>query len=225
MDKPETHADTCFTTISLRSSRYRKSAINIYLKKKVESEVTQSCPTLCDPMDYVAHQAHPSMGFYRPRSPAGRRFNLWATREAYMSPWKQMKLHSPPIPAPPPTQRIYLEAKGKTIGLLEDKTDKYSWTQGRKNFFKHLPAMREIQVWSLGQEDPLEKEMATHSCTVAWKIPRTEVLVGYSQWDHKELIRTEQLHFKTLRARTISPCLCILILYTDKTALWTQMER
>ena len=128
MDKPETHADTCFTTISLRSSRYRKSAINIYLKKKVESEVTQSCPTLCDPMDYVAHQAHPSMGFYRPRSPALRADPLTSEppREAYMSPWKQMKLHSPPIPAPPPTQRIYLEAKGKTIGLLEDKTDKYS---------------------------------------------------------------------------------------------------
>ena len=31
--------------------------------------------------------------------------------------------------------------------------------------------MREIQVPSLGQEDPLEKEMATHSSTLAWKIP------------------------------------------------------
>ena len=34
--------------------------------------------------------------------------------------------------------------------------------------------MRETQVWSLGQEDPLEKEMATHSSTLAWKIPWTE---------------------------------------------------
>jgi len=39
---------------------------------------------------------------------------------------------------------------------------------------KHLPAMRETWVQSLGQEHPLEKEMATHSCTLAWKIPWTE---------------------------------------------------
>ena len=36
---------------------------------------------------------------------------------------------------------------------------------------KHLPAMRETWVQSLGREDPLEKEMATHSSTLAWKIP------------------------------------------------------
>ena len=34
--------------------------------------------------------------------------------------------------------------------------------------------MQEIQVRSLGQEDPLEKEMATHSSILAWEIPRTE---------------------------------------------------
>ena len=39
---------------------------------------------------------------------------------------------------------------------------------------KHLPTMREIQVPSLGWEDPLEKEMATHSSTLAWKIAWTE---------------------------------------------------
>ena len=39
---------------------------------------------------------------------------------------------------------------------------------------KHLPTMREIRVRSLGREDPLEKEMATHSSTLAWKIPWTE---------------------------------------------------
>ena len=39
---------------------------------------------------------------------------------------------------------------------------------------KNLPAMQNIQVQSLGQEDPLEKEMATHSNTLAWKIPWTE---------------------------------------------------
>ena len=39
---------------------------------------------------------------------------------------------------------------------------------------KHLPAMQETQVWSLGQEDPLEKEMTPHSSTLAWKIPWME---------------------------------------------------
>ena len=39
---------------------------------------------------------------------------------------------------------------------------------------KSLPAMRETWVQSLGQEDPLEKEMATHSSTLAWKIPWME---------------------------------------------------
>ena len=36
---------------------------------------------------------------------------------------------------------------------------------------KRLPTMRETRVQSLGREDPLEKEMATHSSTLAWKIP------------------------------------------------------
>ena len=39
---------------------------------------------------------------------------------------------------------------------------------------KSLPAMQETQVQSLSQEDPLEKEMATHSSSLAWKIPRME---------------------------------------------------
>ena len=39
---------------------------------------------------------------------------------------------------------------------------------------KRLPTMWEIQVQSLGWEDPLEEEMATHSNTLAWKIPWTE---------------------------------------------------
>ena len=41
---------------------------------------------------------------------------------------------------------------------------------------KHLPTMRETRVRSMGWEDPLEKEMATHSGTFAWKISWTEEL-------------------------------------------------
>ena len=49
----------------------------------------------------------------------------------------------------------------------------------KKNFpggsaVENLPAMQETYVWSLGQEDPLEKEMATHSSILAWEIPWTE---------------------------------------------------
>ena len=39
---------------------------------------------------------------------------------------------------------------------------------------KNLPAMQEIWVQSLGQEDPLEREVATHSSVLVWKIPWTE---------------------------------------------------
>ena len=43
---------------------------------------------------------------------------------------------------------------------------------------QHLPAMWETWLRSLGWEDPLEKEMATHSSILAWRIPRTEELGG-----------------------------------------------
>ena len=39
---------------------------------------------------------------------------------------------------------------------------------------ENLPAVQETQVQSLGQEDPLEQEMATDSCNLAWRIPWTE---------------------------------------------------
>ena len=60
---------------------------------------------------------------------------------------------------------------------------------------KRLPTVRETRVQSLGQEDLLEKELATHSGTLAWKIPWTEEPVGYSPWGRKESDTTERLHF------------------------------
>ena len=45
---------------------------------------------------------------------------------------------------------------------------------------KNLPAMQEMWVQFLGQEDPLEREMATHSSILAWEIPWREGLVGYT---------------------------------------------
>ena len=58
--------------------------------------------------------------------------------------------------------------------------------------FKRLPAMRETWVRSLGHEDPLEQEMATHFSILARIIPWTEDLVCYSSWDLKELDTTER---------------------------------
>ena len=60
---------------------------------------------------------------------------------------------------------------------------------------KHLPTMWETWVQSLGQEDLLEKEMATHSNILAWKVPWMEEPVGYSPWSCKESDTTERLHF------------------------------
>ena len=51
---------------------------------------------------------------------------------------------------------------------------------------KNLPAMWETWARSLGWEDPLEKEMATHSNILAWRIPWTEELGGLQSMGHKE---------------------------------------
>ena len=55
--------------------------------------------------------------------------------------------------------------KGKSYPL------QYSWSSLLAPSVKRLPTMQETWVRSLGREDPLEKEMATHSSTLAWKTP------------------------------------------------------
>ena len=70
------------------------------------------------------------------------------------------------------------------------------WASLVAQMVKGLPAMRETWVQSLGQNDPLEKEKATHSSILAWKIPRTEEPGGLqSRGVTKESDMTEQLHF------------------------------
>ena len=51
----------------------------------------------------------------------------------------------------------------------------FKWTSLVAQLVKNLPAMQETWVWFLGWEDPLEKEMATHSSILAWEILWTEM--------------------------------------------------
>ena len=61
---------------------------------------------------------------------------------------------------------------------------------------KSLPAVQETQVRSLGQEDPLVKETATHSSVLAWRTPCMEEPGGLQSgpWGRKELDTIERLH-------------------------------
>ena len=70
----------------------------------------------------------------------------------------------------------------------------YSWASLGVQLVKSLPAMWETWVWSLGWEDPLEKERATNSCILAWRLPEL-----YSPWCHKDLDMTEWLTFKYVK--------------------------
>ena len=76
---------------------------------------------------------------------------------------------------------------------------------------KNLPATQATQVWSMGQEDPLEKEMAIHSNILAWRIPWTEE----SPWGPKESYRAEQLstHTQCLRG-TLTAYQALLLIHT-----------
>ena len=66
-----------------------------------------------------------------------------------------------------------------------------------KRILLSVQEIQEMPVRSLGCEDPLEKEMVTHSSIFAWKTTRTEEPGGYSPWGHKESDLTEQLNTHT----------------------------
>ena len=72
---------------------------------------------------------------------------------------------------------------------------------------KHLPTMWETQVQSLGREDPLAKETATHSSILPGKSHGRRNLVGYSPWGGKELDTIKQFHFHFPMVRA-SCCHC-----------------
>ena len=89
---------------------------------------------------------------------------------------------------------VHWVAKSRT--RLSNFTEEMKLTSLVAQMVKHLPTMRETRVRSLGWEDSLEKEMATHSSTLAWKIPWMEERGRlYSPWALKESDTTERLHF------------------------------
>ena len=75
------------------------------------------------------------------------------------------------------SQKEVIQPLLHTLGLFLNNHQLF-WGEGETSLVaqmvKRLPTMRETRVRSLGQEDPLEKEMAIHSSTIAWKIPWTE---------------------------------------------------
>ena len=71
---------------------------------------------------------------------------------------------------------------------------------------KSLPAVRETQVGSLGREDPLEKDMATHSTILAWRIPWMEE-PGRLQSMGSPRVTTEQRHFLSFKLKISALCL------------------
>ena len=61
------------------------------------------------------------------------------------------------------------------------------WDSLVAQWYRTRLSIQEMQVWSLGQEDPLEKEMVTHSSILAWEIPWTKESGRLQSTGHKEL--------------------------------------
>ena len=89
-----------------------------------------------------------------------------------------------------------------TLKARDESTNKalvtYGTTRLRAQLVENLPAVQEMQLRSLGEENPLEKEMATHSSILGWRIPWTEEPGGVQSMGLQELTQLieEHFHFK-----------------------------
>ena len=115
----------------------------------MHTQLIWSCPTFFATLWTITHQAPLSMGF---------------SRQEY---WKEL-----PCPPPGGLPDPGIEPKSLMSPALAGRFFTTSPTLAQR--LKRLPAMRETRVRFLGREDPIEKEMAIHSSTLAWKIPWTE---------------------------------------------------
>ena len=120
------------------------------MKVKSESEVTQSWSTLSDPMD-CSPPGYSVHGIFQARvlESGAISFSLINMNNTYIFICN--------------FQYLYVNNRYVIFCI---------WASLVAQTVKHLHAMQETRVRSLGQEDPLEKEMATHSSTLAWKNPR-----------------------------------------------------
>ena len=73
-----------------------------------------------------------------------------------------------------------------------------------------MQEMQEMQVQSLGREDPLEEETATYSSILAWRIPWTEEPVDYGAWGLKESDTTERLSMSTNSKQIFYKKICLV---------------
>ena len=80
--------------------------------------------------------------------------------------------------------RSLIPGSGRSLGEGIGYPLQYSWASHVAQLAKNLSAMQETWVQSLGWEDPLEKGMATHSNTLAWRIPWTIQSMGLQRVGH-----------------------------------------
>ena len=87
------------------------------------------------------------------------------------------------------------------------------------SLLRHLSAVQEIQVQSLSREDPLKKEMATHSSILAWRTPGTEDLGGLQSMGSQRVgydwVTNTHTHTHT-HTHTYTHMVCIPILYSSE---------
>ena len=101
---------------------------------------------------------------------------------------------------------------GRKEYMTEQLSLSLFWTSLMAQPVRSLPAMQEIWIWSLGWEDPLEKEMATHSSILVWNIPWTEKpgrlqFMGSQRVGHnwatslhiENYFYNQKFHFRTIR--------------------------
>ena len=167
------------------------------------AKLLQSCPTLCDPIDssppgstvpgilqartlgWVAI-SFPNAGKWKVKGKSLSRVRLFETSwtAAYQAPpsmgfSRQECWSGVPLPSPMEAWCAAIHGVAKSQTQLSNWTE-MNWTEWSfgaslvAQRLKHLPPMQETRVWSLGREDPLDKEMATHSSILAWRIPWTE---------------------------------------------------
>ena len=143
------------------------------MKVKSESEVAHSCPTLSNLVDcsLPGSSAH---GIFQAR------VLEWGAIAFSKDPSENHQFSSSPQKgnggksSKTGSSLNGNQIRGHTLIFLLQFHDSSPRTSLVAQTVKRLPTMRETQVQSLGQEDPLQKGMATHSSTLAWKIPWVE---------------------------------------------------